>query len=241
MLIGISCALLFVLCWGEALSKCTLAGLGTKLDVDKFNVHHRYENLYCDILSPFKHIGNFSMLEIGLGCGHYTSCPRSAPLWKTFFPHVDYHAIDYVDGDQNAVYKRCMENLKREFPDVSLDLTGRVFFGDQADRTFLRRVVAETVQKTNKKFQLIIDDGGHRAVQEIISFQELWPYLADGGIYIVEDLQADDGFPRAVANWMFLIAGSYSTSMSENSPNFGGQHSHDIVIITCACDINLYV
>jgi hypothetical protein len=200
---------------------CNLGHLGQRFDVDKFNSKHRYEHLYCDVLLPL-HQKNFTMLEIGLGCGHYTTCPRSAPLWKTYFPNVDYHAIDFVDGDQNVVYANCMENLKRQFPSVSLDLTGKVFFGDQANRTFLHSVIDKTVKKTGHKFQLIIDDGGHAATQEKVSFQELWPYLDDGGVYIIEDLQADDGMPRVLANWLFLLMGAYKTSPSENSNNYGG-------------------
>lgn len=60
---------------------------------------------------------------------------------------------------------------------------GKVFQGDQTDRKFLRRVMSEI-----GSVDLIIDDGGHKMKQQIISFQELWPYLNKGGIYVIEDL-----------------------------------------------------
>ena len=35
---------------------------------------------------------------------------------------------------------------------------------------------------------MIVDDGGHRMDQIIISFQSLFPFLKKGGLYIIEDL-----------------------------------------------------
>jgi hypothetical protein len=37
-------------------------------------------------------------------------------------------------------------------------------------------------------FDVVIDDGGHTMEQQINSFEELWPALNDGGVYIAEDL-----------------------------------------------------
>lgn len=38
------------------------------------------------------------------------------------------------------------------------------------------------------RFDLIIDDGGHRPYQQVLSFMHLWPLLNDGGVYVIEDL-----------------------------------------------------
>lgn len=71
-----------------------------------------------------------------------------------------------------------------------------VVVGDQTDPDFLARVVAEY-----GPFDVIIDDGGHTMAQQRISAELLFPGLAAGGIYVVEDChtsywpeyQDDDG------------------------------------------------
>lgn len=58
-----------------------------------------------------------------------------------------------------------------------------VHIGDQANTAFLDSVVAQ-----HKSFDVIVDDGGHTADQQIASFITLFPALNDGGVYLVEDL-----------------------------------------------------
>ena len=38
------------------------------------------------------------------------------------------------------------------------------------------------------KFDLIIDDGSHFGEHQVITFKSLFPYLSDGGLYIIEDI-----------------------------------------------------
>lgn len=54
--------------------------------------------------------------------------------------------------------------------------------GDQADPDFLRRVAEK-----HGPFDIVIDDGGHSMHQQVVSAEILFPLLADGGIYLVED------------------------------------------------------
>lgn len=35
---------------------------------------------------------------------------------------------------------------------------------------------------------MILDDGGHTMVQQVISFKYLFPHVKSGGLYIIEDL-----------------------------------------------------
>ena len=57
-----------------------------------------------------------------------------------------------------------------------------VEIGDQEDPDFLRRVAQQ-----HGPFDVVIDDGGHRMSQQIVSVETLFPLLADGGTYLVED------------------------------------------------------
>ena len=58
----------------------------------------------------------------------------------------------------------------------------RTFAGDQADAVFLDGVLAEIGTP-----DVIIDDGSHRSEHITASFEHLWPRLADGGLYVIED------------------------------------------------------
>jgi len=56
--------------------------------------------------------------------------------------------------------------------------------GSQDDAAFLTRMSAE-----HGPFDIVIDDGSHVPAQVIASFDVLFPLLADGGLYVIEDVQ----------------------------------------------------
>lgn len=58
-----------------------------------------------------------------------------------------------------------------------------ILLGDQENRDSLRNIT-----KALPKFDIIIDDGGHTMMQQIITFEEMYDHLKDGGIYLCEDL-----------------------------------------------------
>lgn len=57
-----------------------------------------------------------------------------------------------------------------------------VVIGDQASPSFL-----EGVDRDHGPFDIVIDDGGHTMNQQITAVETLFPKLATGGTYIVED------------------------------------------------------
>lgn len=59
----------------------------------------------------------------------------------------------------------------------------RVFVGDQADRSFWR-----SFKRDVHGLDIIIDDGGHHADQQIATMEELLPHLRPGGVYLCEDV-----------------------------------------------------
>jgi hypothetical protein len=59
----------------------------------------------------------------------------------------------------------------------------RIVIGDQEDRVFLRGLAASL-----PRIDILIDDGGHTMKQQIHTFEELFPQVADNGVYLVEDL-----------------------------------------------------
>jgi hypothetical protein len=123
-----------------------------------FKMEH-YLKAYDRLLAPWQGRA-VSFLEIGVYLG------GSMPMWQGFF--APDARLTFLDIDPAC---------------ATLQLPGtEVRIGDQADPAFLATVAAE-----RGPFDLIIDDGGHKMHQQITSFRALWPHLADGGLYIVED------------------------------------------------------
>ena len=101
------------------------------------------------------------VLEIGVQGGD------SLRMWREFFGRDA--VIFGVDIDP-----RCA-SLDGDF--------GQVRIGSQADASFLQAVVEEM-----GGVDIVIDDGSHQMEHIKASFIALFPLLADGGIYLVEDL-----------------------------------------------------
>jgi cephalosporin hydroxylase len=61
----------------------------------------------------------------------------------------------------------------------------KVIIGDQTDIA-----VMDAAVEAIGPFDLVVDDGGHHAYQQIRSLLYLWPHVKPGGIYVVEDTHA---------------------------------------------------
>ena len=79
-----------------------------------------------------------------------------------------------------------------------------IYIGDQGDAEFLRRLCSEIGD-----FHILIDDGGHIMRQQIVTFEVMFPRLANDGIFLVEDLHTSywpeygGGYKRSAA-WLGL-------------------------------------
>ena len=87
-------------------------------------------------------------------------------MWKRYFPLGEIFSIDIYDK-RNLQEKRI-----------------RIFQGDQSDSEFLLKLVNEI-----GFLDIVIDDGSHINSHVIKSFEILFPYVKDGGLYIIEDLE----------------------------------------------------
>jgi hypothetical protein len=120
---------------------------------------HHYFEVYSRFLSRFRGQGTV-VLEIGVFEG------GSMEMWRAWFgPGATIAGIDIDPGCE----ARAPEGT-------------RVFIGNQAEPEFLARVVAEIGVP-----DVVIDDGGHTANQQITSFETIYPLMGPEGIYIVED------------------------------------------------------
>lgn len=127
---------------------------------------HRYAQHYDTHFRPFRN-KKLTLLEIGVG-GYEN--PKyggeSLRMWKAYFPKAMIYAID--------IYEKKAHEENRI----------KIFQGSQADADFLKLVCKKT-----GPLDIIVDDGSHINSHVLITFKTLFPFLKEGGIYVIEDVQ----------------------------------------------------
>ena len=101
------------------------------------------------------------VLEIGSAHG------GSLLMWKSFF------------GNSSVIRGVDLAPKELNFDDSQIS----VVVGSQTDEKVLHTAVTAL-----PNLHLVIDDGSHVGRHQKQSFEYLWPRLADGGLYVVEDL-----------------------------------------------------
>ncbi len=129
----------------------------------KSSQYHDYSKIYSRFFAPIRN-KKLKILEIGI------RREESAKTWIEYFPNADLHFIDreevQITSEQGKYY---IVN-----PNVPNQLNA-----------FILKVGAD--------FDLIIDGGGHTSSQQITSFEVLFSYLKQGGIYAIENLSFSKG------------------------------------------------
>ena len=127
--------------------------------VDAWNKVESYFEVYDRYLAPLR--GQpVKMLEIGVDRG------GSIAGWKKYFGEreLDYTGID-INPDCNRFARKGV----------------KIVIGDQMDVKLLAEVARAG------PYDIVIDDGGHVTGQQIVSFEQLFPAVRDGGFYVIED------------------------------------------------------
>src|SRR5260221_5901561 len=142
-----------------------LTRLAIKYGADKWG-EHCYTPVYHEIFAARRHL-SLRLLEIGVGGYEAPACGgASLRMWAEYFPTAQIVGLDIAP--------------KR----LTLDPRIRVIEGSQSDMATLYKLWSEF-----GPFEIIIDDGSHRAKDVITSFTALYPLMNSGSIYIVEDVQ----------------------------------------------------
>ncbi len=101
------------------------------------------------------------VVEIGVFSG------GSLDMWRDYFgPNCHIYGVD--------VSPEC-----RSYEAPGVD----IFIGDQADKTFWKEFVSKV-----PRIDIVIDDGGHRAFQQVATLEALLPHIQPGGVYLCEDI-----------------------------------------------------
>ena len=104
----------------------------------------------------------------------------SLKIWEKYFPKDKIFAID--------IDEKCKQ--------YETDRT-KIFIGDQADKSFLRNVKAHIPQ-----LDILLDDGGHKADQQINTFEEMYYHVRSPGIYLIEDIELNYRQDKKPGNFM---------------------------------------
>jgi SAM-dependent methyltransferase len=149
---------------------------------------NHYFDIYERYFSRFRGT-EVRVLEIGIYSG------GSLEMWKSYFgPKCQIYGVDIEPS-----CKACEGD------------SVRVFIGDQADRNFWKRLRNEV-----DALDIVIDDGGHQAEQQIVSLEELLPLLRPGGVYLCEDVT---GSSNPFTTYVFDMAKQLNAYTSEASEN----------------------
>lgn len=133
--------------------------LAIKHKADKSSLYHNFAEKYDRLLCGTRQ--SFScVLEIGVALG------QSLRMWADYFPNAVIHGAD-------------IEPSFRSCESYSSRIKFHVI--DQGNEDQLKTLGQFS------PFDLIIDDGNHWWREQIVSFQTLFPFVRNGGIYIVED------------------------------------------------------
>ena len=132
-----------------------------------------YPEIYDKHFNKYRELP-INFLEIGILNG------GSLQIWEKYFPKAKIFAID--------IDEKCKQ--------YETDRT-KIFIGDQADKTFLRNVKANVPQ-----IDILLDDGGHRAEQQINTFEEMYHHVRTPGVYLIEDIELNYRQDKNPGNFM---------------------------------------
>jgi len=131
--------------------------MAMKFGSDKSPLHHDYTKYYDCYFSKIRSDVK-NMLEIGVFNG------SSIKMWQAYFPNAIINGID--------IDVRC-----KKFEGNRI----KIHHGDQSDIEFLKSALKD------QRFDIIIDDGSHMSGHQIKTFEFLFDYVVNGGIYVIED------------------------------------------------------
>jgi tetratricopeptide (TPR) repeat protein len=131
---------------------------GVLAATDKSSLRWDYLRHYQEFFRDWRDT-EFNLIEIGVAGGN------SMLMWRRFFSQATIVGIDIEEGARRCAGDR-ME----------------IEIGSQADPAFLAAVCNKYPPG------IVIDDGSHQADHIMASFQAVFPLLAPGGWYVIEDL-----------------------------------------------------
>ncbi|TWB41177.1 class I SAM-dependent methyltransferase [Nitrospirillum pindoramense] len=145
-------------------SGASLDEIGLKYATDKASNFHDFLNLYERVLAT-RRLEPVNIIEIGVYDG------ASVKMWREYFPNGRVVGVD-------------INPAAATFADDGIQIE----ISDQSNMECLLSIC-----RKYGPFDLIIDDGSHIWDHQILTLQQLFPWLNLGGIYILEDIDTSYG------------------------------------------------
>ncbi|MEB8389298.1 hypothetical protein OO012_18895 [Rhodobacteraceae bacterium KMM 6894] len=155
-------------------TQINLTDLADEYGSDKGSTKHRYTELYHMLFHPYRN-RKITFLEMGLLIGgpehgidkdRETTDLPSIRMWLEYFPKADIHGLDVSDfswfKNDRFTFHRC----------------------DMDDRAQIATTAADMPAP-----DIVIDDASHASHHQQNAFLEIFPKLASGGLYVIEDLR----------------------------------------------------
>ena len=180
------------------------AANGYLVDSGGFVAHRRAWHRHC-LLAPYHHRMRIRRPTRGLRWYFDHNDGRLIHKWLHYFPIYQQYLEPYrgkkvtmleIGVSHGGSLQMWRHHLGRRATIVGIDLAPRVLelatpdlhihVGDQSDPVFLGQLAARY-----GGFDIVLDDGSHLPEHQIASITALWPHLAVGGVYIVEDLHTN--------------------------------------------------
>lgn len=111
-----------------------------------------------------------NVVEIGMWDG------GSAVFWNEILKPNKLVGIDIIENGGNEYFQKYLKTTEKLKP---------YWATDQANGKRLREIIKENFDK--EPLDIVFDDGSHMYAQTLASFNAIFPFVKNGGIYIIED------------------------------------------------------
>ena len=140
----------------------TLNEIANKHKTDKGSWHHGYAAIYDTYFTPLRGLP-IRLAEIGIGGYHYPDRGgESLKMWDEYFTKAEI---------------------------IGVDIHVKLGLDNDRVQTYVCNQTDERLQKITGVCDIIIDDASHINNLTIATFELLWPMVAVGGFYVVEDTE----------------------------------------------------
>ncbi len=168
-----------------------LNSLAIKHNTDKADFCHNYCPIYQSLFDGIKDTTKH-LLEIGISEG------ASVRMWADYFKNANIYGIDIEYFNQNHKGK--------------LDQRIKTFIAHQENEDEMLKVVSEI----DAPIDIIIDDGSHDPQHIKDSLRILYPFLKQGGLYLIEDVEFVQQFKEDLKDYNYWFATAKSEIGNSN-------------------------